>query len=226
MIYLDIKEVNVVRILMLGPPGAGKGTQAQFVCEHFDIPQIATGDMLRAAIHEGSELGQKVQAIMDRGELVDDETIIELVKQRIQHDDCQNGFLLDGFPRTIPQAEACEAHGLHLDYVVEVSVPDEVIVERLCGRRVHPGSGRTFHITHSPPKSAGVDDETGEPLVQREDDQEEVVKKRLRVYHEQTAPLVNFYQQLSKAGQTQFIKVDGTQSLEAVKQAILQQLQS
>lgn len=209
---------------MLGPPGAGKGTQAQFICEHFDIPQISTGDMLRNAIREGNELGQKVQAIMDRGELVDDETIIALVKQRIQGDDCQNGFLLDGFPRTIPQAKACEQHGIHLDYVIEISVPDEVIIDRLCGRRVHPGSGRTYHINHSPPQTPGLDDETNEPLIQREDDQEDVVTKRLQVYREQTAPLVQFYQELDQAGRTSYLQIDGSQDLEDVRQTILNQL--
>lgn len=211
---------------MLGPPGAGKGTQAQFICDYFHIPQISTGDMLRAAIKEGSELGQKVQAIMDQGELVDDATMIELVKQRIKADDCQNGFLLDGFPRTIPQAEACQAHNIILDYVIEITVPDEVIIDRLCGRRVHPGSGRTYHMTHSPPQQSGVDDETGDPLIQREDDQEEVVTHRLQVYHEQTASLVKFYHDLDEAGRTRYIQVDGNQGMEDVKQSILTQLRA
>lgn len=213
-----------MKILMLGPPGAGKGTQAQFVCDHLGIPQISTGDMLRSAIQQGNELGQKVQGIMDRGELVDDETIIALVKQRIQADDCHNGFLLDGFPRTIPQAKACQEHGITLDYVIEIKVPDEVIIERLCGRRIHPASGRTYHVTHSPPKVSGVDDETGESLIQRDDDQEEVVRHRLQVYREQTAPLVEFYRHLDTVGKTNYIQVNGDQDLEQVKQAILASL--
>ena len=167
-----------MKILLLGPPGAGKGTQAQFLCEHFGIPQISTGDMLRAATKAGTELGMQVKKVMDSGHLVSDDLMITLVKERIAKEDCKNGFLLDGFPRTIPQAEAMNKAGVILDFVVEIQVPDQVIIERLSGRRVHPGSGRTYHLQYHPPKAQNTDDETGEPLIQREDDKEETVKKR------------------------------------------------
>lgn len=185
-----------MRVILLGAPGAGKGTQAQFICEKFAIPQISTGDMLRAAVKAGSELGLKVKEIMETGGLVSDEIIIDLVKERIQQDDCANGFLFDGFPRTIPQAEAMLGAGVDIDYVIEIDVADDEIVKRLSGRRVHPGSGRIYHILFNQPKVEGKDDETGEDLIQRADDEEETVRKRLAIYHDQTAPLVSFYKKL------------------------------
>lgn len=185
-----------MRVILLGAPGAGKGTQAQFICEKFSIPQISTGDMLRSAVSAGSELGLKVKEIMETGGLVSDEIIIDLVKERIQQDDCENGFLFDGFPRTIPQAEAMLEAGVNIDFVIEIDVADDEIVKRLSGRRVHPGSGRIYHVLYNQPKVEGKDDETGEDLIQRDDDHEDTVRKRLGIYHEQTAPLVNFYQTL------------------------------
>ena len=183
-----------MNIILLGPPGAGKGTQAKFITEKYQIPQISTGDMLRAAVKAGTELGKKAQSIMASGGLVSDDIIIGLVKERIQQPDCGNGFLFDGFPRTIPQAQALIDAGITIDKVIEIDVADEEIVSRLSGRRVHEASGRIYHVEHNPPKVAETDDETGEPLVQREDDREETVRKRLAVYHEQTKPLVQFYQ--------------------------------
>ncbi|WP_300425672.1 adenylate kinase [Thalassolituus sp.] len=185
-----------MRVILLGAPGAGKGTQAQFICEKFSIPQISTGDMLRAAVAAESELGLKVKEIMETGGLVSDEIIIGLVKERIQQDDCVNGFLFDGFPRTIPQAEAMLEAGVAIDHVIEIDVADEEIVKRLSGRRVHQGSGRVYHVVYNPPKTEGKDDETGEDLIQRDDDQEDTVRKRLAIYHDQTAPLVSFYKKL------------------------------
>ncbi|MBB1485701.1 adenylate kinase [Oceanospirillum sediminis] len=182
-----------MRLILLGAPGAGKGTQAQFICEKYGIPQISTGDMLRAAVKEGTELGLKVKEIMETGGLVSDDLIISLVKERIAQDDCKAGFLFDGFPRTIPQADAMKEAGVQLDHVVEIAVEDEEIIKRMSGRRVHPASGRTYHVVFNPPKVEGKDDETGEDLIQREDDQEETVRHRLSVYHEQTAPLVDYY---------------------------------
>jgi adenylate kinase len=186
-----------MRIILLGAPGAGKGTQAQFLCEHFSIPQISTGDMLRAAVAAGTELGQQAKAVMDAGGLVSDDLIIALVKDRLTQPDCAAGCLFDGFPRTIPQAQAMVDSGIEVDHVIEIAVDDEEIVGRLSGRRVHPGSGRVYHIEHNPPQIAGVDDETGEALIQRDDDQEVTVRKRLDVYQNQTRPLVDFYQTLS-----------------------------
>ncbi|MGM0480439.1 MAG: adenylate kinase [Pseudomonadota bacterium] len=209
-----------MRIILLGAPGAGKGTQAQFLMTTFGIPQISTGDMLRSAIKSGSELGKKAKQVMDAGQLVSDEIIIELVKERITEPDCQNGFLLDGFPRTIPQADAMREHGIEVDYVLEFSVPDEVIVERMSGRRVHPGSGRVYHVQHNPPKEEGKDDETGEELVVRPDDQEHTVRKRLSVYHEQTEPLVEYYKRLSAKGETEYHEIDGTQPVEEVSKEL------
>lgn len=182
-----------MRIILLGAPGAGKGTQAQFICEEFGIPQISTGDMLRAAVKAGTPLGQAAKSVMDAGGLVSDEIIIGLVKERLSQPDCAKGCLFDGFPRTIPQAEALRDSGVSIDHVVEVAVDDEEIIARMAGRRVHPGSGRTYHITYNPPKTEGLDDQTGEALVQRDDDREEVVRDRLAVYHEQTEPLIDFY---------------------------------
>ncbi len=183
-----------MRLILLGAPGAGKGTQAQFICERFNIPQISTGDMLRAAVKEGSELGVKAKEIMTSGGLVSDDIIIGLVKERISQPDCESGFLFDGFPRTIPQADAMKEAGVKLDHVLEIAVEDEEIVKRLAGRRVHPGSGRVYHVEYNPPKETGKDDVTGEPLIQRDDDRESTVRNRLAVYHEQTAPLVDYYQ--------------------------------
>ncbi|HSH48363.1 MAG TPA: adenylate kinase [Halomonas sp.] len=184
-----------MRLILLGAPGAGKGTQAQFICERFGIPQISTGDMLRAAVKEGSELGLKAKEIMATGGLVSDDLIIALVKERIAQPDCANGFLFDGFPRTIPQADAMKEAQVKIDHVLEIAVPDEEIVKRLAGRRVHPASGRVYHIDYNPPKEAGKDDVTAEPLIQRDDDSESTVRNRLAVYHEQTEPLVEYYQQ-------------------------------
>jgi adenylate kinase len=185
-----------MRIILLGAPGAGKGTQAQFLCQHYGIPQISTGDMLRAAVAAGTELGVQAKAVMDAGGLVSDDLIIALVKERLTQPDCVNGCLFDGFPRTIPQAQAMVDSGIAVDHVIEIAVDDEEIVSRLSGRRVHPGSGRVYHVTHNPPKTEGIDDVTGEALMQREDDQEHTIRKRLAVYQEQTRPLVDFYQAL------------------------------
>jgi adenylate kinase len=182
-----------MRLILLGAPGAGKGTQATFICQQFGIPQISTGDMLRAAVKAGTPIGLQAKAVMESGGLVSDELIINLVKERIAQSDCAHGFLFDGFPRTLPQADAMKAAGVKLDYVLEIDVPFEAIIDRMSGRRSHPASGRTYHVTFNPPKVAGHDDVTGEPLVQRADDQEETVKKRLDVYSAQTRPLVDYY---------------------------------
>ena len=215
-----------MKVLLLGAPGAGKGTQAQFIKEAFNIPQISTGDMLRAAVKAGTSLGIEAKKIMDAGGLVRDDIIIGLVKERIQEADCANGFLFDGFPRTLAQAEAMKEAGVVLDFVVEIDVPDEVIVERMSGRRVHMASGRTYHLVYNPPKVAGKDDETGEDLIQRDDDQAETVQKRLNVYHEQTEVLVDYYgKQSVETGLPGYIKVDGTQDVNEVKEKVLAQLQ-
>ena len=215
-----------MKVLLLGAPGAGKGTQAQFIKEAFNIPQISTGDMLRAAVKAGTSLGIEAKKIMDAGGLVRDDIIIGLVKERIQEADCANGFLFDGFPRTLAQAEAMKEAGVVLDFVVEIDVPDEVIVERMSGRRVHLASGRTYHLVYNPPKVAGKDDETGEDLIQRDDDQAETVQKRLNVYHEQTEVLVDYYgKQSVETGLPGYIKVDGTQDVNEVKEQVLAQLQ-
>lgn len=210
-----------MKILLLGAPGAGKGTQAQFITATLNIPQISTGDMLRAAVKAGTPLGLEAKKIMDAGGLVRDDIIIGLVKERIAEPDCAHGFLFDGFPRTLAQAEAMEKAGVHLDAVIEIAVPDEVIIERMSGRRVHLPSGRTYHIVYHPPKVSGKDDETGEDLIQRDDDQEETVKKRLQVYHEQTEVLIDFYDHQQGENAPQYIKVDGTQPVETVKTQIL-----
>ena len=213
-----------MRVILLGPPGAGKGTQAQFITEKYGIPQISTGDMLRSAVKAGTELGLKVKDIMASGGLVSDEIIIALVKERIQQDDCNNGFLFDGFPRTIPQAEALVDAGIAIEHVVEIAVDDEEIVSRLSGRRVHEGSGRVYHIQHNPPKIEGLDDETNEPLIQREDDREETIRNRLSVYHSQTKPLVDFYTQLSATDGPVFSTIDGLGKLDEVQSRIVKAL--
>lgn len=214
-----------MRVILLGAPGAGKGTQARFITERYKIPQISTGDMLRAAVKAGSPLGLKVKEIMASGGLVSDDIIIALVQERIQEEDCKNGFLFDGFPRTIPQAEALKEANVKIDYVVEIDVDDEEIVSRMSGRRVHEGSGRVYHVQHNPPKVEGVDDETGEPLIQREDDKEETVRKRLQVYHTQTKPLVDFYQELSAAnGEPKCSRVEGVGSVEEITARVLSAL--
>jgi adenylate kinase len=210
-----------MRIILLGPPGAGKGTQAQNITKAFGIPQISTGDMLRAAIREGTELGKAAKAVMDKGQLVSDDIILGLVKERIAQPDCKNGFLFDGFPRTIPQAQALVDNGIAIDAVVEIQVPDDKIVKRMSGRRVHLASGRTYHIVYNPPKVEGKDDVTGEPLVIRPDDREETVRARLKVYHEQTEPLVRFYRDLSAKSSTKFLAVDGDRDVEVISKEII-----
>ncbi|AOT08578.1 MULTISPECIES: adenylate kinase [Pseudoalteromonas] len=209
-----------MRIILLGAPGAGKGTQAQFLMEKFGIPQISTGDMLRAAISEGTPLGLEAKKVMDAGQLVSDEIIIGLVKERIAKPDCEKGFLLDGFPRTIPQADAMKENAINIDHVIEFDVADEIIVERMGGRRVHPGSGRVYHVVYNPPKVEGKDDETGEDLIIRADDTEETVRKRLGIYHDQTRPLVDYYNKEADAGNTKYHKLDGTQAVDAVSQQL------
>ncbi|MCP4985063.1 MAG: adenylate kinase [Colwellia sp.] len=205
-----------MRIVLLGAPGAGKGTQAQFLMAKFGIPQISTGDMLRAAIKAGTELGNQAKAVMDAGQLVSDELIIGLVKERVAQEDCNAGFLLDGFPRTIPQADAMKENGISVDHVLEFDVPDEVIVERMAGRRVHSGSGRVYHLVYNPPKVEGKDDVTGDDLSIRPDDEETTVRKRLAIYHEQTKPLVDFYQGEAHSGNCSYLTIDGTQAVEKV----------
>lgn len=209
-----------MRIILLGPPGAGKGTQAQFIMQRYGIPQISTGDMLRAAVKAGTELGLKAKAVMDAGALVSDDIIIGLVKERIAQPDCARGFLFDGFPRTIPQAEALTAAAVPLDHVVEIAVDDDEIVGRISGRRVHEASGRVYHITNNPPKREGLDDVTGEPLIQRVDDTEETVRKRLQVYHEQTKPLVDYYSGMSGPGSPKYHRIQGVGSVEQIRDAI------
>ncbi len=213
-----------MRIILLGPPGAGKGTQAQHIMEHYSIPQISTGDMLRAAVKAGTPLGLAAKKIMDSGELISDDIIIGLVKERIAEDDCANGFLFDGFPRTIPQAEALVSVKVSIDHVVEIAVDDDAIVERLSGRRVHEGSGRVYHIAYNPPKEAGKDDETGEDLVQRDDDQEATVRNRLDVYHWQTEPLVSFYKDMSSSDAPVYHCIEGIGSVDDIRNAIFESL--
>ena len=214
-----------MRIILLGAPGAGKGTQAAFLTEKFGIPQISTGDMLRAAVKAQSELGKQVEAVMASGGLVTDDIIISLVKDRITQSDCANGFLFDGFPRTIPQAQALLDSGVPIDVVLEIHVDDEEIVERMSGRRVHLDSGRVYHVVNNPPKADGIDDITGEPLIQREDDKEETVRKRLQVYHEQTKPLVDFYSELQTSGNAvKVIKIAGSGSVESIREKVLDAL--
>ena len=216
-----------MRLILLGAPGAGKGTQAQFICEKFGIPQISTGDMLRAAVKAGTDLGIAAKKIMDSGGLVSDDIIIGLVKDRLTQPDCSKGYLFDGFPRTIPQAQAMKDAGVPIDYVLEIDVPFEAIIDRMSGRRVHPASGRTYHVKFNPPKIAGKDDVTGEDLIQRDDDKEDTVRKRLQVYNDQTRPLVDYYSswatQSSSADQVKapaYRKVNGTGSVEDITNSI------
>jgi len=214
-----------MRVILLGPPGAGKGTQAQFICEKYGIPQISTGDMLRAAVKAETELGLAAKKVMDEGGLVSDEIIIGLVKERILENDCKNGFLFDGFPRTIPQAQAMVDAGVDIDHVVEIAVADDEIVTRLSGRRVHPGSGRVYHIQYNPPEREGVDDESGEPLVQRDDDTEETVRKRLQIYAEQTKPLIAFYGEMTDENAPQYHRVEGVGSVESIRDCVFESLE-
>ena len=213
-----------MRLILLGAPGAGKGTQAQYLTEKYNIPQISTGDMLRAAVKAQTPLGIEAKKVMDAGGLVSDDIIIGLVKERIKEDDCQKGFLFDGFPRTIPQAEALIDNHVEIDFVVEINVDDSEIVSRMSGRRVHETSGRTYHIEYNPPKVEGKDDVTGDDLVQRVDDQEETVKKRLEVYHSQTKPLIGFYQNLS-ASDVKYVKVEGVGSVTDIRDAVFSALE-
>ncbi len=213
-----------MRLILLGAPGAGKGTQATFICKRYGIPQISTGDMLRAAVKAGTPLGLQAKQVMDSGALVNDDIIIGLVKERIAQADCANGFLFDGFPRTIPQADAMKAAGVKLDLVLEIDVPDAAIIERMSGRRSHPASGRTYHVKFNPPKVAGQDDVTGEPLIQRDDDKEETVKKRLDVYQNQTRPLVDYYSQWAAADAAKaprYARVNGTGSVDEITARVM-----
>ena len=218
-----------MRLILLGAPGAGKGTQAAFICQQYGIPQLSTGDMLRAAVKAGTPLGLQAKSVMESGGLVSDDLIINLVKERIAQPDCANGFLFDGFPRPIPQAEAMKAAGVKLDYVLEIDVPFDAIIERMSGRRSHPASGRTYHVKFNPPKAEGVDDVTGEPLVQRDDDKEDTVKKRLDVYTQQTRPLVDYYSQWAAkepAAAPKYRKISGTGSVDDITARALQALAS
>jgi len=215
-------------VILLGAPGAGKGTQAQYICKAFQIPQISTGDMLRAAVNAESPLGLAAKQVMDAGRLVSDDIIIGLVKERLEQSDCANGCLFDGFPRTIPQAEALRDSGVQIDHVVEMDVDDEAIIERMAGRRVHLASGRTYHVIYNPPKRDGVDDVTGEPLIQRDDDREEVVRDRLSIYHEQTEPLIHFYGSWAKSNAAEaptLTRISGIGTVEEIRDQIIRALQ-
>ena len=211
-----------MKLILIGAPGVGKGTQAKYIVEKYGIPQISTGDMLREAIRDDTALGKKVKAVMDNGALVTDEIILNLVKERIAKDDCTNGFLFDGFPRTIPQANSLVSQNIEIDYVIEINVPDGEIVSRLSGRRLHLESGRVYHVHHNPPNVEGVDDITGEPLVQREDDKEETILERLKVYREQTEPLVSFYKEMSQkqGSKLSYHKTDGNGNSDDIKNVI------
>jgi len=218
-----------MRLILLGPPGAGKGTQAAAITAAYGIPQISTGDMLRGAIKAGTPLGQAAKKVMDAGSLVSDEIIIGLVRERLKAPDCANGYLFDGFPRTIPQADAMKDAGVAIDYVLEIDVPDAAIVERMAGRRVHVASGRTYHVRFNPPRVAGRDDVTGEELIQRDDDKEETVRKRLAVYHAQTKPLVDYYERWAATGDARapkYRRVDGMGNVEAIRDACLAALKT
>ena len=215
-----------MQIILLGAPGAGKGTQAQFISKHLNIPQISTGDMLRAAVANKTELGLKAKDLMEKGELVPDNLILDLVQDRISEADCANGFLFDGFPRTLEQANALKNRQIKINCVIEIMVDDEEIIQRMSGRRVHSASGRTYHIKHNPPKQENIDDETGEPLIQRPDDNEETVKKRLSIYHEQTYPLVEFYKGLSsEKSSTNYVKINGIGSIDDIQLQIINNIE-
>jgi adenylate kinase len=217
-----------MRVILLGGPGAGKGTQAGFIKEHFKIPQISTGDMLRGHVKAGTELGKAAKKIMDEGGLVSDDIIMGMVKERILDPDCENGYLFDGFPRTLAQADALKEAGVFVDAVVEIDVPDEEIIKRMSGRRVHPTSGRSYHVLFNPPREAGKDDETGEPLIQRDDDQEDTVKARLKVYHDQTEPLIDYYSTWAAQGgedAPRYIKVNGIGDVKEIRDRIISELQ-
>lgn len=210
-----------MQIILLGAPGAGKGTQAKFISDHFNIPQISTGDMLRASVSKGTELGLKAKVLMEKGELVPDDLILDLVKDRISEKDCANGFLFDGFPRTLDQANALKDKGIKIDCVIEIMVGDDEIIQRMSGRRVHTASGRTYHIKYNPPKQENIDDETGEPLIQRPDDNEETVRKRLAIYHEQTSPLIDFYKKSSLVQNgNKYIQVNGVGDISTIQEQI------
>lgn len=218
-----------MRLILLGGPGAGKGTQANYIKEKYQIPQISTGDMLRAAVKAGSDLGKKAKEFMDAGGLVPDDVIIGLVKERIKEADCEKGFLFDGFPRTIPQADAMKDAGVPIEAVVDIDVPDEEIIKRMSGRRVHLASGRTYHVIFNPPKEKGKDDVTGEPLIQREDDREETVRKRLEVYHEQTEPLIGYYKEWQGSGDPaapKYIRIEGVGKVDEIRDQIYNALDS
>ncbi len=206
-----------MKIIMLGPPGAGKGTQAQFICDALSIPQVSTGNMLRAAMKAGTPLGRQVQQVVDSGALVSDDIIVALVRERIAEADCGGGFLFDGFPRTIPQAEALQAAGVAVDAVVEITVPDAEIIKRMSGRRIHPGSGRVYHVAFNPPATPGLDDQTGEPLIQRDDDAEDRVRHRLDVYRRQTQPLIAFYRDLAQSTGLCYLAIEGTGTVAAIQ---------
>ena len=215
-----------MRLILLGAPGAGKGTQAQYITDKYGIPQISTGDMLRAAVKAGTELGLQAKEVMDAGGLVSDDIIIGLVKERIEQADCANGFLFDGFPRTIPQAEAMVSAGVAIDHVVEIAVDDEEIIARLGGRRVHPGSGRIYHVQHNPPQREGLDDETDEELVQRDDDREETVRRRLEIYNSQTSPLIDFYQGMTGENVPAYHRVAGVGGMDDIRDKVFAALES
>jgi adenylate kinase len=220
-----LKE-EIVKIILLGPPGAGKGTQAYNIKNAFAIPQISTGDMLRAAVKEGTPLGIQAKKVMDAGELVSDDLILGLVKERITRDDCRNGYLFDGFPRTIAQAEGMKAEGIDIDVVVELQLDDSEIIKRMSGRRIHPGSGRSYHVIFNPPKVENTDDETGEPLVQRDDDKEETVRKRLEIYHSQTSPLIKYYSDLADQGSIRYLRINGSGDVNEISKTIIHQLKA
>ena len=218
-----------MKIILLGPPGAGKGTQASVICENFAVPQISTGDMLRAAVKAGSTLGKEVKKVMDSGELVSDQLILDLVKERITQPDCRNGYLFDGFPRTIAQADGMRQASIDVEFVLELRVPDAEIIRRMSGRRVHLASGRTYHIAFNPPRQAGKDDVTGEALIQRDDDHEETVRKRLQVYHAQTAPLIDYYSKWAKTGESRapkLIHLEGIGDVAEIKKSVVAALRN
>jgi len=210
-----------MRVILLGGPGAGKGTQANYIKEKYDIPQISTGDMLRAAVKAGTELGKAAKKVMDEGGLISDDIIMGLIKERVQEDDCKNGYLFDGFPRTLVQADALKAEGIDVDAVVEIDVDDAEIIKRMSGRRAHVASGRTYHVIFNPPKVEGKDDETGEDLIQRDDDKESVVKNRLEVYHDQTEPLINYYNSMDGI---KYVKINGIGKVEEIRDQIFDKL--